>query len=125
VVDAEGRPLAGVRVTTGQLRHQFLFGCNIFAFDRFATPAENQLYQEQFAALFNFATLPFYWSSYERRPGETDAERIARIAGGATTTGSPRRATRWSGTTRPARPAGCPDDPARSPSSPTPASATA
>ena len=81
VVDAEGRPLAGVRVTTGQLRHQFLFGCNIFAFDRFATPAENQLYQEQFAALFNFATLPFYWSSYERRPGETDAERIARIAG--------------------------------------------
>ena len=35
IVDAEGRPVKGVRVTVEQVEHEFLFGCNIYMFDRY------------------------------------------------------------------------------------------
>jgi GH35 family endo-1,4-beta-xylanase len=38
-------------------------------FDRFKTPAENDLYKQRFAELFNFATIGFYWRGYEPTPG--------------------------------------------------------
>ncbi len=35
VLDDEGKPLAGASVQLDHVRHDFLFGCNIYRFDRF------------------------------------------------------------------------------------------
>ncbi len=80
VVDAQEKPVEGVEVEIRQTRHAFLFGCNIFGWLQ-PTPHECDLYREQFAALLNYATLPFYWSGYEPRPGQpqhASRETIAR-----------------------------------------------
>lgn len=80
LIDPEGNPLPeGTRVEVEQTRHEFLFGCNIFGLGKMRTPEENEAYAKRFADLFNFATLPFYWWSYERergKPGYDDTERI-------------------------------------------------
>ncbi len=46
-------------------RKGFLFGCNFFGY-----PQQGETYAEQFAALFNFATLPLYWRSFEPEEGK-------------------------------------------------------
>jgi endo-1,4-beta-xylanase len=80
VMDSEGRRLANRPVTVEQTAHQFLFGCNAFQLNP-ADPSPEQLaYQNQFAALWNFATLPFYWGSYERTRGEPEAARLRAMA---------------------------------------------
>jgi len=70
VVDADGKPVAGAQVTAELVRHEFLFGCNIYMFDSFKTPAENDLYKRRFAELFNCATVAFYWRGYEPTRGK-------------------------------------------------------
>jgi GH35 family endo-1,4-beta-xylanase len=70
VVDAQGQPLAGAKVTAELQRHEFLFGGNIYMFDHFKTPQENELYQRRFAELFNYATVGFYWKWYEPQRGQ-------------------------------------------------------
>lgn len=65
-----GRLPAGAAIKIAQRKHEFLFGCNIFELNRCRTERDNALYAERFAALLNFATLPFYWWAYERRRGE-------------------------------------------------------
>lgn len=70
VRDARGRPVPDAKVKVEQLRHDFLFGCNFFNFGRCADPEHEQKYRDQFAVLFNYCTLGFYWSSYERQPGK-------------------------------------------------------
>jgi len=65
VVDADGNPVPDANVHIEQSRHEFLFGCNIFAFDLLDSAEQNEIYQTRFAGLLNFATLPFYWASYE------------------------------------------------------------
>ena len=66
VLDPDGKPLpAGVELQIEQTRHQFLFGCNIFKLFKCRTPQDNAAYEKQFAELLNFATLPFYWWTYE------------------------------------------------------------
>lgn len=79
VRDAEGRPVAGARVEVKQKRHAFLFGSHIFTW---AIPDRNReaAYRERFAELLNYATLPFYWWSYEEeqgRPGHAMSRQIA------------------------------------------------
>jgi GH35 family endo-1,4-beta-xylanase len=69
VTDAGGRPLAGARVDVEMLRHQFLFGCNIFMWGRLGNKRDEELYRRRFADLFNYATLPFYWRDYEPERG--------------------------------------------------------
>jgi endo-1,4-beta-xylanase len=64
VVDSEGRPVAGATVRVEQRRHSFLFGCNLFGLYNYPDK-QNQLYAARFSALFNYATLPFYWGMYE------------------------------------------------------------
>ena len=71
VMDASGKPLAGVPVTVEQTNHAFLFGCNAFMVLSYDDPGLEEAYERQFAALMNYATLGFYWGSYERAPGET------------------------------------------------------
>jgi endo-1,4-beta-xylanase len=80
VRDAAGRPVPAARVEIEQTRHAFLFGCNAFLFGRAGGDRDEAAYREQFAGLFNYATLPFYWPSYEPRRGQTDHARIERMA---------------------------------------------
>jgi len=72
VVDAEGAPLAGAEVEIVQTGHDFLFGCNLFAFRRWDSDRRNSLYEKRFRALFNMATVPLYWSATERQRGHPD-----------------------------------------------------
>ena len=80
VSDVAGKPLANRPVTVRQQRHKFLFGCNAFRIN----PAEQTKlqadYQQRYAELLNFATLPFYWGAYEGSPGHTNARRVRAMA---------------------------------------------
>ncbi len=81
VVDAAGKAVPGAKVEVEQTRHAFLFGCNIFLWGTLRDDQAEQAYRQRFRELFNYATLPFYWWSYERRQGEPDhkhAEEVAR-----------------------------------------------
>jgi GH35 family endo-1,4-beta-xylanase len=75
-----GRPVRGAQVSVTQTRHAFLFGCNIFQLGRYPSKEQNETYGRSFAALFNYATLPFYWGGYEREKGKEDTERIRKMA---------------------------------------------
>jgi len=65
VVDDQGQPVAGAVLSIQQVRHRFLFGCNIYRFDRYDDPAKNAAYKRRFEELFNYATVGFYWRWYE------------------------------------------------------------
>ena len=62
VVDQSGKPVSKAAVSIEQTRHAFLFGCNIFPLFRY-TGEQHETYGREFAALLNYATLPFYWGS--------------------------------------------------------------
>jgi GH35 family endo-1,4-beta-xylanase len=63
-----------VPIRIEQLRHDFLFGCNLFQFGHCDNPEHEQQYRQQFAALLNYCTLGFYWATYEPRRGQPDYE---------------------------------------------------
>jgi endo-1,4-beta-xylanase len=69
VQDARGQPVQGARITLEQLRHDFLFGCNLFLLARCPDAEREQAYRRHFSELFNFATLGFYWATYEPARG--------------------------------------------------------
>ena len=69
-VGPDGAPLANATVRIEQTRHTFLFGANIFMLGGFPTPDENRRYEETYQRLFNYATVPFYWSDLEPEPGK-------------------------------------------------------
>jgi hypothetical protein len=77
----DGRPVPGARVEIEQLQHDFLFGCNSFRFGRIPNAQREDLYRERFAALLNYATLPFYWAAYEPERGRPQYEYTDRVAG--------------------------------------------
>lgn len=79
VQDAGGQPLANAAVTVEQTQHRFLFGCNGFHLADTNT-AYRDRYRDTFAALLNFATLPFYWGGYEPVLGEPHRERLQEMA---------------------------------------------
>jgi len=94
VLDEKGRPVEGALINAEQVAHDFLFGCNIFVFDRFPTAEENAKYKELFKRLLNYATLPFYWRGFEREQGKPGYERVDAMAewckeNGITTKGHP------------------------------------
>jgi endo-1,4-beta-xylanase len=66
----DGKPFAGAELSLTQTRHAFLFGCNIFRWGRIPDPQREEIYRQRFAAIFNYATLPFYWRSYEWERGK-------------------------------------------------------
>ena len=70
VVDADGKPVPDASVAAEQVRHEFLFGCNIYRFDRFGKAEENAAYRKRFEELFNYATAGFYWGGYEPERGK-------------------------------------------------------
>ena len=72
---------ARARVEIEQTRHKFLFGADIFMLGRCKTPSDEAAYEGEFADLLNYATLPFYWWTYEPRegwPSYDDTEKIVR-----------------------------------------------
>ena len=80
VFGPDGKPLAArTPVSIKQIRHKFLFGCNIFKLNRCETPQDNYDYAEKFTSLLNFATLPFYWWNYERQRGKPQDARTEEI----------------------------------------------
>ena len=94
VIDDTGKPVSGVAVAVEQKRHAFLFGCNFFQFGRFQTSADEEAYRGQFADLFNYATLGFYWPSYENRKDQPNHQYAQAVAEwcqghGITTKGHP------------------------------------
>ena len=87
VIHWKDKALRGADLTIEQTRHEFLFGCNLFMLGAFGEKELNQLYLDQFSALLNYATLPFYWGSYEPIPGQPHAPRLEQMAGTARAAG--------------------------------------
>jgi len=79
-VTVAGEPVTGAEVSLKLVEHEFLFGCNIFKWDRCQSPEENELYNRRFSELFNFATLGFYWWAYEPRIGEPGYDYSTQVA---------------------------------------------
>ena len=97
VRDASGQPLADRTVHVEQKRHAFAFGNIGFDFIDLANgdddlePSATSAFGRASAGnldrladlwldLFTTATLPFYWSGFEPRPGHTDTRRMLRAA---------------------------------------------
>ncbi|MBT3265990.1 1,4-beta-xylanase [Candidatus Poribacteria bacterium] len=66
---ADGKPIPNATVRLEQTSHAFRFGCNLFGWSEEESDAQ-ALYRERFRAVHNFATLGFYWSSYEPERGK-------------------------------------------------------
>lgn len=82
VVDSEGKPVQGAKISVNQKDHAFKYGANLFMLDEMENAEKNQLYREQFRQCLNMATLPFYWCDLEPEKGKTryhkDAPKIYR-----------------------------------------------
>jgi len=76
---ADGRPAGGARVVAEQTGHAFLFGCNVFPVLEYEADGKRE-YGTRLAALHNYATLPFYWGSYEAEKGKTREDHLHRMA---------------------------------------------
>ncbi len=69
--DENGKPCETTHVKIRQKKHDFKYGANLFMLDEIVDSAEkNEAYKEHFAAAFNLATLPFYWSDVEPEEGK-------------------------------------------------------
>ncbi len=79
VTDAAGKPIPGAKIAVEQVRHAFLFGSNIFMWGRCADEKAEVAYRQRFADLLNYATLGYYWASYEPaqgKPGHDHARQV-------------------------------------------------
>lgn len=80
IVNPDGTAAANTKITVKQTSSEFLFGCGAFdSVAMFAVPDEalkNKFRErmEKWATLFNFATLPFYWGTYEPVEGQPQIE---------------------------------------------------
>ncbi|MFW6162012.1 MAG: endo-1,4-beta-xylanase [Planctomycetota bacterium] len=80
LADARRQAVAGADVSVRLLRHAFKLGCNAYRLGRLEPKSLAQAYEQRFAELLNYATLPFYWGGYEPEPGQTDEDRLERMA---------------------------------------------
>jgi len=80
VLDAEGTPIPGAKVVIEQTRHAFLFGSNIYKWGTCRTEEHDAAYRRRFVEVFNYATLPFYWWSYEPQEGQPNHAYRQRVA---------------------------------------------
>ena len=86
-LSAGREPLANAEVTVAQTNHKFLFGSTGFDFIPLANGevhgeqrAKMELLEKEWLALFNFATLPFYWGRFEPERGKPDTARVLATA---------------------------------------------
>ncbi len=92
VIGPDGAPLAGAEVTVAQRRHAFGFGNIGFDMVALANGEESSSgpvdaatgrldeLAEQWLALYNSATLPFYWGAFEPERGKPDTTRLRKTA---------------------------------------------
>jgi endo-1,4-beta-xylanase len=78
VLDASGNPVKDASVHVEMLNHDFLFGCNLIL-DNYQTAERNKAYADSFARLFNYATLPFDWRSYEFSQGVPNKDTLSKM----------------------------------------------
>jgi GH35 family endo-1,4-beta-xylanase len=69
IVNASGAAVSGATVTAVQKTQDFLFGANAAAAFQFPNATQNTLYQQRFAELFNYATVPMSWFQVEAVQG--------------------------------------------------------
>jgi len=69
VVNAAGDAVSGAQVEVVQNESEFLFGANLHGFNQF-TGSQNDTYKQKFSEVFNYATVPFYWSMIEPVQGQ-------------------------------------------------------
>jgi endo-1,4-beta-xylanase len=62
------------------VRHEFKLGSNAFMLGRIDDAGLQRAYEDRFAALLTFATLPFYWGGYEPRMNERPEDRLDAMA---------------------------------------------
>lgn len=82
VVDAEGHPLSGKKISVKQTKHSFLFGCGAFDFIPYVMDGDEEHKQivESWSKIFNYGTLPFYWGQYEPEEGKPEFEKLMKTA---------------------------------------------
>lgn len=61
----------GSKITVRQVAHDFVFGAHIFNFNQLGDTKSNDRYKQLWGTLFNGATIPFYWKTFEPQPGQT------------------------------------------------------
>jgi len=87
ILKTDGTPLANQEVEIAQTKHNFLFGTAAFdlvplASGEYVGEKKEQAEQraEKITALFNSATLPFYWSRFEPERGKPITEKVKNAA---------------------------------------------
>jgi endo-1,4-beta-xylanase len=87
ILKADGTPLVNQEVTIAQTKHNFLFGTAAFdlvplASGEYVGVKKEQAEQraEKITALFNNATLPFYWARFEPERGKPITEKVRNAA---------------------------------------------
>ena len=87
ILKADNTPLSNQEVTIEQTRHKFLFGTAAFDLvpltnGEYAGEQKEQAEQraEKLTALFNAATLPFYWARFEPQRGKPMTEQLKNAA---------------------------------------------
>jgi GH35 family endo-1,4-beta-xylanase len=67
-----GQPVQGASVSIDMQEHEFLFGCS---FANYNWDSHDETFLRQFADLFNYATIEFYWGEYEPVRGQPNHAR--------------------------------------------------
>jgi len=87
ILKTDGTPLANQEVEIAQTKHNFLFGTAAFdlvplASGEYVGEKKEQAEQraKKITALFNSATLPFYWSRFEPERGKPITEKVKNAA---------------------------------------------
>jgi len=87
ILKADGTPLANQEVTIEQTQHKFLFGTAAFDLVPFTSgdysgEKKERVEQrtERISALYNAATLPFYWGRFEPERGKPITDKVKNAA---------------------------------------------
>lgn len=80
LVDRKKRPVPRAELEVRLVRHEFKLGSNAFRLGNIPDAKRQALYDERFAALLNYATLPFYWGSYEHSQGKENEAQLESMA---------------------------------------------
>ncbi len=80
--DLTGKALSNKEIRVSQTNHEFLFGCGAFDFLPYVTMGAEELQDgiDKWLAVFNYATLPFYWGRFEPLEGKPETDRLMKVA---------------------------------------------
>lgn len=80
--DEQGKPLSDCEIGIRQVNHAFLFGCGGSDFIPYVLKGGEKHKQltDDWLAVFNYATLPFYWGRYEPEEGKTNKDTLMKTA---------------------------------------------